>query len=245
MKKQRILFPSLLCLLTLSACGGDNTGTWTPVEDFTFSLEAAAGVGPDTELFDPGDFDPAVINDPDHTYNPKGWLDENTVLCTRYDNDSYTNNEMVAVTLDGQVSLLDVDIDTYTMVTAQNGVVVFGSYYENILDDVVTFARWNGDETLTLIHTFDEGIALGFQQFFSPDGTKAVMSWIPEDPGTDWKVRIIDLETGDYQDVTPPEIESEEPILLFSRWTGNSTLLITASDMLPDGYCAAWEYTLP
>ncbi|MBR2491160.1 MAG: hypothetical protein IKB65_06730 [Ruminiclostridium sp.] len=245
MKRQWKILPTLLCLLLLSACGGEETGTWTPVEDFTFSLEAAAGVGPDTELFDPGDFDPAVINDPDHTYNPKGWLDETTVLCTRYDSDSYTNNEMVAVTLDGQVSLLDVDIDTYTMVTPQNGVVVFGSYYENILDDVVTFARWNGDETLTPIHTFDEGIALGFQQFFSPDGTKAVMSWIPEDPGTDWNVRIIDLETGDYQDVTPPEIESEEPILLFSRWTGDSTLLITASDMLPDGYCAAWEYTLP
>lgn len=244
MKKQWKILPTLLCLLLLSACCEEETGTWTPVGDFTFSLEAAAGVGPDTELFDPGDFDPAVINDPDHTYYPQGWLDENTVLCTRYASDSYTNKEMVAVTLDGQVSLLDVDIDAYTMVTAQNGVVVYAGYYETILNEGVTFARWDGDESLAPIHQFEEGTAISFQQFFSPDGTKAVMSWIPEVPDTDWKVRIIDLETGDYQDVTPPEIESDEPIILFSHWIDDSTLLITASDMLPDGYCTAWEYTL-
>jgi len=51
MKKQWKILPTLLCLLLLSACGGEENGTWTPVEDFTFSLEAAAGVGPDTKLF--------------------------------------------------------------------------------------------------------------------------------------------------------------------------------------------------
>lgn len=245
MKKALLFLTSLLCLSLLSACGGEkDTGTWTPVEDFQFTLEAAAGVDADTELFDPGDFDPAVINDPAHDYNPKGWLDENTVLCTRSNAGSFSCYEMVAVTLDGQVTVLDVDIHPQTMITAQDGVVVFGSYYETILDDVVTFARWNGDETLTIIYQFEEGTALNFQQFFSPDGTKAVMSWTPEVPASHWKVRIIDLKTGDYQDLTPPEMDAEEPILLFSRWKDDSTLFITATDMLPDGYAAAWEYTL-
>lgn len=245
MKKYVILLTSLLCLTLLTACGGEEEGTWTSVENYEFSLEAAAGVGPDTELFDPGDFDPAVINDPAHDYTHRGWLDETTALCTRSNAGSFSCYEMVAVTLDGQVTVLEADIHPHTMISAQDGVVVFGSYYENILDDAVIFARWNGDETLSVIHTFQEGIALGFQQFFSPDGTKAVMSWTPEVPNTDWKVRIIDLENGDYQDVTPPEFESQEPIILFSRWTGDSTLLITASDMLPDGYCTGWEYALP
>ena len=150
------------------------------------------------------------------------------------------------MTLEGAVTELDMEIDPYTMVTAQDGVVIYGKLYETVLPDGVTFARWEGTEDLTPIHHFEDGVALSFQQFFSPDGSKAVMSWIPEVPGTDWKVRVIDLKTGDHQDLTPPEIESEEPIALFTRWLDDRTILVTAASDLTNGSdAAAWEYSLP
>ena len=238
MRKYLILLSSLLCLLLLSACGQEETGTWYPRAGYVFSWEEVLNA-------DMSPFDTSVIHDPDHDYTHRGWLDENTALFTRSNAGSFSCYEMAAVTLEGQVTVLEADVHPHAMITAQDGVVIFGSYYETILDDVVTFARWNGDETLTVIHTFEEGIALSFQQFFSPDGTKAVMSWTPEVPSSHWKVRIIDLKTGDYQDVTPPGLESEEPILLISRWQDDRTLHIGATDMLPDGYCAGWEYALP
>lgn len=244
MKKQLCFLTASLFLLLLSACGGEPAETWTPVEDFQFTLEEAAGV--DGTAFTPDGFDPARINDPEHDYHPKGWLDENTVLCSRSDKDDFTDTELVAVTLEGSVSELDVDIDAYTMVTAQDGVVIYGKLYETVLPDGVTFARWEGTEDLTPIHHFEDGVALSFQQFFSPDGSKAVMSWIPEVPGTDWKVRVIDLKTGEHQDLTPPEIESEEPIALFTRWLDDRTILVTAASDLTNGSdAAAWKYSLP
>lgn len=246
MKKRLCFLTAILALLVLSACGGESAGTWTPVEDVQFTLESAAGIDGDTEPFAPDGFDPARINDPDHDYNPKGWLDENTVLCTRSDKDDLTDTELVAVTLEGAVTELDADVDAYTMVTAQNGVVIYGKYHETVLPNGVTFAQWEGTEDLTTIHQFEDGVAFTFQQFFCPDGSKAVMTWIPEVPGADWKVRIIDLETGDYQDLTPPEIEHEEPIVLFARWLDDRTILVTAASDLANGNdAAAWEYALP
>lgn len=245
MKKQLCFLTTSLFLLLLSACGGEPAGTWTPVEDFQFTLEEAAGV--DGTAFTPDGFDPARINDPDHNYNPKGWLDENTVLCTRSAEDIFDDTtELVAVTLEGAVTELDVEIDPYTMVTAQDGVVIYGKCYETALPDGVTFARWNGTEDLTPIYQFEDGAAITFQQFFSPDGTKAVMSWISEIPGNDWKVRIIDLNTGAFQDLTPPELEGGAPEFLFSRWLDDGTILVTAaSDLANGGDAAAWEYSLP
>lgn len=241
MKKHLILLSSLLCLILLTACSGEDAqGTWTSVEDYQFSWEDVLNTETDTQPFDT-----SILNDPEHDYNFKGWLDENTALCTRSNVGSFSCYEMVAVTPEGQVTVLDADVHPLTMITAQNGVVVFGSYYETILDDVITFARWNGDETLTVIYEFQDGISFHTTHFISPDGTKAAIGWIPEVPGTDWQVRIIDLNTGDYQDVTPPGLESENPILLLVHWKDNSTLFVSACDMLPDGYSAAWEYTLP
>ena len=128
MKKQLCFLTASLFLLLLSACGGEPAGTWTPVEDFQFTLEEAAGV--DGTEFTPDGFDPARINDPDHNYTPKGWLDENTVLCTRSAEDIFDDTtELVAVTLEGAVTELDMEIDPYTMVTAQDGVVIYGKLY--------------------------------------------------------------------------------------------------------------------
>lgn len=241
MKKHLILLSSLLCLILLTACSGEEAqGTWSSVEDYQFSWEDVLNAETDTQPFDT-----SILNDPEHDYNFKGWLDENTALCTRSNAGSFSCYEMVAVAPEGQVTVLDADVHPLTMITAQNGVVVFGSYYETILDDVITFARWNGDETLTVIYEFQDGISFHTTHFISPDGTKAAIGWIPEVPGTDWQVRIIDLNTGDYQDVTPPGLESENPILLLVHWKDNSTLFVSACDMLPDGFAAAWEYTLP
>lgn len=240
MKKCLFVLCSLLCLSLLTACGQEETGTWTPVEEYQFSWEGILATEPSIQPFDT-----SVINDPDHDYTHKGWLDENTALFTRSNAGSFSCYEMVAVTLEGQITVLEADVHPHAMITAQDGVVVFGSYYETILDDVITFARWNGDETLTLLYEFQEGISFHTTHFISPDGTRAVIGWTPEVPSTHWQVRIVDLETGDYQDVTPPGLESQDPIVLFCRWQDDNTLFITATDMLPDGYCAAWEYTLP
>jgi hypothetical protein len=240
MKKACLFLATLLCLSLLAACGQEETGTWTPVEDYQFSWEYVLATEPDLHPFDT-----SVIHDPDHNYTHRGWLDENTALCTRSNAGSFSCYEMVAVTLDGQVTVLEADVHPQTMITAQNGLIAFGSYYETILDDVITFARWNGDETLTILYEFRDGISFHTTHFFSPDGTKAAIGWTPEAPSTQWQVRIVDLETGNFQDVTPPGLESEEPLLLLVRWQDDSTLFVTATDMLPDGYTAAWEYALP
>ena len=67
MKKQLCFLTASLFLLLLSACGGEPAGTWTPVEDFQFTLEEAAGV--DGTSFTPDGFDPARINDPEAIKN--------------------------------------------------------------------------------------------------------------------------------------------------------------------------------
>ena len=241
MKKLLCILCPLLCLILLTACGGEDAlGTWTSVEDYQFSWEYVLATEPD---FHP--FDTSVIHDPDHNYTHRGWLDENTALCTRSNAGSFSCYEMVAVTLDGQVTVLMADVHPQTMITAQNGLIAFGSYYETILDDVITFARWNGDETLTILYEFRDGISFHTTHFFSPDGTKAVIGWTPEVPSTQWQVRIVDLETGNFQDATPPGLESEEPVMPLARWKDDNTLFVIATDLLPDGYSAAWEYTLP
>ena len=194
MKKLLCILCPLLCLLLLTACGQDAQGTWTPVEEYQFSWEEILNTETDAP------FDTNVINDPAHDYTHRGWLDENTALCTRSNAGSFSCYEMVAVTLDGQVTVLEADVHPQTMITAQNGLVVFGSYYETILDDVITFARWNGDETLTILYEFRDGISFHTTHFISPDGTKAVIGWTPEVPSTQWQVRIVDSNANDVQD---------------------------------------------
>ncbi len=241
MKKLLCVLCPLLCLILLTACSGEDAqGTWTSVEGYQFSWEDVLGTETDTQPFDA-----SILNDPEHDYNFKGWLDESTALFSRSNAGSFSCYEMVAVTLDGQVTVLEADVHPHTMITAQNGLVAFGSYYETILDDVITFARWNGDESLTILYEFRDGISFHTTHFFSPDGTKAVIGWTPEVPSTQWQVRIVDLKTGDYQDLTPPGLESEEPLLLLAHWQDDRTLFVSATDMLPNGYTAAWEYTLP
>lgn len=72
------------------------------------------------------------------------------------------------------------------------------------------------------------------------------MSWIPEVPGVDWNIRLIDLEAGTYQDLQPPEIQSDSPVMLLSRWLDDETVLVTAATgFSQEEFIAAWEVTVP
>ncbi len=262
MKKRLCFLTALLALLVLSACGGETAGptktnepaegaaadktdgTWTSVDVTAFSVAEAAGV--DETPFTPDGFDPAKIDDPAHSYTPCGWLDENTVLCSRVDAEAPDTLELAAVTLDGAVTALDVVLDSTSLVAARDGVVLYAKTHDTALPDGITLARWDGTETLTPIYAFSDGSALTFQQFFSPDGSKALLSWCRDDADGAWKVRVIDLKTGDFLDLTPPETEGDAPAALLSRWLDDQTILVTAPSDLADGSDAvAWEYTLP
>lgn len=247
MKKIGMLL-SLLCLLFLTACGEATLadGTWTEMENQAFDFYQATGVSESEEPFDTDLFRFDLNGDPDYSYHPKGWLDENTVLCTRREKASLDGpTELAAVTLDGTVTKLDADIDAYTMVAVQDGVVAYGGLYETVLPDGVTFARWDGDETLEPVYQFQDGDALSFQQFFSPDGTKAVLPWCPQVPSADWTVRLIDLSIGQAQDLTLPAWSEQDAIhVLYARWLDDSTLQITA--VTPEEEeTVTWQYALP
>lgn len=199
MKKLCYLLTVLLSTLALAACGGESMsgGTWTPVEDYTYSFDEATG-----------------------------WME---------------NSEMDPETIEAVREAAG--LDDYTIVWVEGDSVVYAPYYETALMEGVTFAKWDG-EALTTVYQFQEGTAMSFQQFFNPGGTMAVMSWRPDDQVV-WTVRLVDMETGETRDLTLPEWDGET-LCVFSRWTNEDTLRVTAVEDLASGSnAAAWEYTLP
>ena len=44
------------------------------------------------------------------------------------------------------------------------------------------------DGALSTIYEFKSGLVTSWQQFFSPDGSKLVVAWIPSADSTDWNV---------------------------------------------------------
>ena len=87
----------------------------------------------------------------------------------------------------------------------------------------------------------------GFATIVSPDGTKAAFAWTPPNlPAPNWRIRMVDMATGDVRDLVPPEWETDaENTVLFSYWIDNNTLSVTESDGLTaEATCISWTCTL-
>ena len=262
MRKAYCILFTLCFVLALSACSEEPVGTWSAPVECDFSLDMAFATN---DLFNPFPTDPQDIaetktpeypdevlqiaraNTLNYIYSPQGWLDDNTILCTQIENGIISVNQLVAVTLDGTVIELTDEVDEFTSITTKNGYVIYGVSEQMIMPEGITVGKWE-DGKWSIIHRFEEGdvLAMGFQQIFNPSGTKVAISWVPDAPGTDWNIRILDLDSGKYQDVIPPELDSIQPIALFSCWLDDNRIQVTATQQLQNGSDAvSWEYTLP
>ncbi len=248
--KRTLFMVVFLALLLLSACNEQITDvTWTEVDVPSFDWYQATGI---TEGSDFTDIDISKLRfdinaDPDYTYYPKAWLDENTLLCMKTKRDLVNPDSLVAITLDGEETVLESDLEESVIAQAQGNSVEYAPCYSMVLQDGITFATWDQEnKTLNPVYHFQDGYVMASQQFFSPDGTKAAFTWAPELPSAAWRVRVVDMATGDVQDLVPPEWETNaENTALFSYWIDNHTLSVTESDDLTaEATCISWTCTL-
>lgn len=229
----------LICLLCgLLLCGCGKSVIWAEVGTSIFDLEKAA----EENLVVPT-FDPSVFRVPlDPSVTPLTWLDEETVLCRQETGKGGT--ALLAVTLDGAQTVLQKEADPALLAVSANGSVACGAYRDGRPEGSVYFYRWNGEEgTLDPVYEFTEVGVPGFARCFSPNGTKAAVSWNKAVPSKDWTVRILDLKKGKTVDLIPPVWDTESPyIVFFISWLDDKTLQVIARES--NGYntrYAAWE----
>ena len=86
--------------------------------------------------------------------------------------------------------------------------ILYGDYHDMVLLDGFTVSRYT-DGTLHPVYTFDEGMTVTWQRFFSPDGTKLVFPWKTDLGSPQWRIRVVDLSTGGETDLDIPEWEGE------------------------------------
>ena len=249
--KRTLFMVVFLALLLLSACNEQITDvTWTEVDVPSFDWYQATGI---TEGSDFTDIDISKLRfdinaDPDYTYYPKAWLDENTLLCMKTKRDLVNPDSLVAITLDGEETVLESDLEESVIAQAQGNSVEYAPCYSMVLQDGITFATWDQEnKTLNPVYHFQDGYVMASQQFFSPDGTRAAFAWTPPNlPSPTWRIRMVDMATGDVRDLVPPEWETDaENTVLFSYWIDNNTLSVTESDGLTaEATCISWTCTL-
>lgn len=138
----------------------------------------------------------------------------------------------------------------FTRTEVKGDLLLYGEYQEMVMDQGFTVARY-ADGTLTPVYTFEAGLTMTWQKFFSPDGTKLVIPWKPqtdlENPSdTAWQLRIVDLSTGREEDLSLPPTERPTGIL-FAKWLDETTLEVTAAgdDLYENPLQPAWTYALP
>lgn len=121
--------------------------------------------------------------------------------------------------------------------------LLYGSSYETAMMDGFTVARYEAGN-LTPIYTFDEGITVSWQEFFSPDGQHLVFPWkIQSNQPGGMKIRVVDLNTGVETDLEPPQWESDSDIL-FVKWHDDTSLQVSAMTIGGTNW-AHWIYTFP
>ena len=78
----------------------------------------------------------------------------------------------------------DFTVGDNTRVEINGDKILYGEREGEYLDGftVATYA----DGALSTIYEFKSGLVTSWQQFFSPDGSKLVVAWIPSADSTDW-----------------------------------------------------------
>ncbi len=134
-----------------------------------------------------------------------------------------------------------------TRVEVKGDLLLYGEYEETVLPEGFTVARY-ADGTLTPVYNFDDGIAMTWQQFFSPDGKKLAILWFAEAPAVaqeQWKLRVVDLSSGAETDLDLPE--REDPVgIVCVKWLDQRTLQLASAgeDLTKDETAKVWTYTL-
>ena len=233
---KKLSFICLICALLLCGCG--RSVVWAEVGTSIFDLEKAAEENLVVPVFD----DSVFRVPPDPSVTPLTWLDAETVLCRR--NSGEGKAALLAVTLDGEETLLLEDADPTLQAVSANGSVACAGSRDGRLEGSVFFYRWNaGEGTLDPVYEFDEVGVPGFARCFNPSGTRAAVSWNKAVPSKDWTVWIVDLKKGRTVDLIPPVWDTESPyIVFFINWLDDRTLQVIARES--NGYntrFAAWE----
>ena len=233
---KKLCFVCLACLLLLCGCG--KSVIWAEVGTSIFDLEKAAEENLVVPAFDSSVFHVSL----DPSITPLTWLDEETVLCRKATGEGRA--ALLAVTLDGEETYLQEEVDPTTLAVSANGSVACAAYRDGRLETGVLFYRWNStQQTLDPVYEFDEVGIPGFARCFNPGGTKAAIPWNKAVPSKDWTVRIIDLQKGKTVDLIPPVWDTESPyIVFFINWLDDKTLQVIARES--NGYntrFAAWE----
>ena len=257
MFKGRLTIVVFLALLLLSACGEQAADvTWTEVDVPSFDWFQAAGMTEEqaTGMTGETDIDLSKLRfdinaDPEYQYSQMAWLDENTLFClkTKRDYPQSEGTALAAFTLDGEETILDFSPSKSLIAQVRGNAVAYMPCYEMVFQDGITFSAWDSESrTLHPVYHFQDGYVPNTQQFFSPDGTKAAFTWAPELPSAAWRIRMVDMATGDVRDLAPPEWETDaESTVLFSYWIDNHTLSVTESDgFTAEANCISWTCTL-
>ena len=108
------------------------------------------------------------------------------------------------------------------------------------------------DGALSTIYEFKSGLVTSWQQFFSPDGSKLVVAWIPSADSTDWNVTLVDLATREESKLETAGQEGEKdaakaPELVMVKWKDDNNLIVTGSLKNFDDSTkpVSYLYTLP
>ena len=151
----------------------------------------------------------------------------------------------------------DFTVGDNTRVEINGDKILYGEREGEYLDGftVATYA----DGALSTIYEFKSGLVTSWQQFFSPDGSKLVVAWIPSADSTDWNVTLVDLATREESKLERPEMfiqtEGQEgekdaakaPELVMVKWKDDNNLLVTGSLKNFDDSTkpVSYLYTLP
>ena len=144
-----------------------------------------------------------------------------------------------------------------TRVEINGDKILYGEREGEYLDGftVATYA----DGALSTIYEFKSGLVTSWQQFFSPDGSKLVVAWIPSADSTDWNVTLVDLATREESKLELPEMSiqtagqegekdaAKAPELVMVKWKDDNNLIVTGSLKNFDDSTkpVSYLYTLP
>lgn len=175
------------------------------------------------------------------------WTQVTDAEWTMEDYDATTNKDITQVPEDWNLPQ-DTEIDKFTRVEVCGDLILYGPYQEIAMMEGFTVSRY-ADGTLTPIYTFDDGMTIAWQNFFSPDGKHIAFPWKISDgkPGG-WQIRVVDLEGDLEEDVALPQWENEISIL-FVKWYDDTNLQVTAwgieDENISPEETAHWIYTFP